>query len=624
MPVLNTLQVKTDVDNKKLTRGLKKADQEMRKTADRGVANFKRLAAGINPATLAMGALTAAAVGGAAALIKLQSSAAGYASEILRSARETNQSVEEIQRLRFAARLAGVEFDDANEFIKDFADRVGDASYGTATWVEHFKNAGVEVTRMQRLLDQGNILQALTEYSEALEKLPRSRRVFLTQEVSPSGAAAIADIGELAPLLEVAKDLNVVGEEALKRQRKLNSVYTILTESTLAGFSEAFGINIDNAEEFAAKVRDLANDAFKAGNALAQLADFTLPVLQFFADLVGTPTPSGRLVEIDRRRNEILAALNANRLRHENPDNIGIGIFGNRERDRLLKELGDLNKEWVVVNEQVQANVVSAGNDFVTSTKTAGKELITAADEAGRRFYQTFEQERTKFGANRFSGNRDFIVQPNGEVDTSGGGFGTGITGSFVGPRRPEGWTPFGTVEPPQDFFKPFADDLLADLSRELSTALREGNFDDIGDIFADTLLTAMTQPLVDITSDIATGFLNELTKSFTSGIADDAFENFGASLARGLTGFLGGLSPFHEGGVVPGRTGQEVPILAQAGEVVLTPEQASSMSAGGETIVVNFNITGNIDQASEDYITRNANNVADIVQRSLKSRNIR
>jgi hypothetical protein len=43
----------------------------------------------------------------------------------------------------------------------------------------------------------------------------------------------------------------------------------------------------------------------------------------------------------------------------------------------------------------------------------------------------------------------------------------------------------------------------------------------------------------------------------------------------------IGHLPSFHSGGVVPGRVGQEVPILAQAGERVLTREQQKGMMSG-------------------------------------------
>ena len=52
--------------------------------------------------------------------------------------------------------------------------------------------------------------------------------------------------------------------------------------------------------------------------------------------------------------------------------------------------------------------------------------------------------------------------------------------------------------------------------------------------------------------------------------------------------GALFGVRKYHEGGVVPGRAGQEVPILAMAGETIRTREQERSLQqqSGGLTVV--------------------------------------
>jgi hypothetical protein len=52
------------------------------------------------------------------------------------------------------------------------------------------------------------------------------------------------------------------------------------------------------------------------------------------------------------------------------------------------------------------------------------------------------------------------------------------------------------------------------------------------------------------------------------------------------MQAILAGLPKFHDGGVVPGRPGQEVPIMAQAGEIV--------SKAGGPSVVIN--VGGNIN----------------------------
>jgi len=74
------------------------------------------------------------------------------------------------------------------------------------------------------------------------------------------------------------------------------------------------------------------------------------------------------------------------------------------------------------------------------------------------------------------------------------------------------------------------------------------------------------------------------------------------AGAAGKAGGFIGSLNPFADGGVVPGRVGAAVPILAHGGEVVLNPNQQAGVAAligrggvgsssGGVTVVNNYTI---------------------------------
>lgn len=63
-------------------------------------------------------------------------------------------------------------------------------------------------------------------------------------------------------------------------------------------------------------------------------------------------------------------------------------------------------------------------------------------------------------------------------------------------------------------------------------------------------------------------------------------------------------LPKFHSGGVVPGRPGQEVPAILQAGEVVYTAAQAARGGGGGVSVVVNMGIVGDASEAGRQVVS--------------------
>ena len=77
---------------------------------------------------------------------------------------------------------------------------------------------------------------------------------------------------------------------------------------------------------------------------------------------------------------------------------------------------------------------------------------------------------------------------------------------------------------------------------------------------------------------------------------------------AKGIMGWMRGLLPFQEGGVVPGTTGTPVPILAHAGETI-TP---AGKSAGN---TFNFNFAGAIISNKEEFTRQ----ITDIMNRKVR-----
>ena len=125
------------------------------------------------------------------------------------------------------------------------------------------------------------------------------------------------------------------------------------------------------------------------------------------------------------------------------------------------------------------------------------------------------------------------------------------------------------------------------------------------------TLVTSLT--LGDFSS-VGTAFLNAIQAELISQLVGNVFDaiDFGA--------IFGGI--FHDGGVVPGFPGQNVPILAQAGEIVLTRDQFNQLgnnNAGG--IIVNYNVTGDVLDATRRALYSSGPQIAAIVQSEISER---
>lgn len=132
------------------------------------------------------------------------------------------------------------------------------------------------------------------------------------------------------------------------------------------------------------------------------------------------------------------------------------------------------------------------------------------------------------------------------------------------------------------EFRRAFAAETLEPVARiaslNLTQALREAflnqDFSNLGRAFAEKVRRALIND-----------FFDRVTEAFTNFFARFEESDTGATGGRraGLSAFRDLLPRFHDGGVVPGSRGSDVPILAQAGEIVLPN---GTMLAGGGTSV--------------------------------------
>ena len=144
-----------------------------------------------------------------------------------------------------------------------------------------------------------------------------------------------------------------------------------------------------------------------------------------------------------------------------------------------------------------------------------------------------------------------------------------------------------------------FARDLVTNFKDAARDAVVSGNFDDFGQ----AVFRALQASLFDMALDKAL----------------DAFgrTDFGRAL---------GLGKFHRGGLVGGPTGAEIPVMAQAGELILTQAQQSNVAgqlSGGSPIYYSpqFSMIGSVDAATANFFAQNerrlARNLANTVRQA-------
>ena len=176
----------------------------------------------------------------------------------------------------------------------------------------------------------------------------------------------------------------------------------------------------------------------------------------------------------------------------------------------------------------------------------AGSDLVTGAIETVRGDVQSIGDF---FGRIRDTYNSFFDSTTGLET---GGGIGGGIAGAI---GQGAGDTAEDAAEEALAAIdsRTIADELRANLQNSFSSVLRDGDFQAAGDA---------------LLANLQAVFADRLSEQIVGGI----FGAFGSGAAAGAT------PTFHEGGIVGGRRGQEVPAILEAGELVLTQDQQADL----------------------------------------------
>ena len=88
------------------------------------------------------------------------------------------------------------------------------------------------------------------------------------------------------------------------------------------------------------------------------------------------------------------------------------------------------------------------------------------------------------------------------------------------------------------------------------------------------------------------------------------------------MQGLSGGLSSFHQGGIVPGPRGSDVPIIAQAGELIIPANRTGQFREGSDTNI-NLNFHEMTDSEFTSRLYRELPNIADSIAQTFYNRGI-
>ena len=177
-------------------------------------------------------------------------------------------------------------------------------------------------------------------------------------------------------------------------------------------------------------------------------------------------------------------------------------------------------------------------------------------------------------------------------------------------------WLEYG-----ENALEPIGDQLSDNLSRTLAESISEGDFSGIGDAFLLSIQETLQSQVADKLEDLFTVFFDY----FFNAIGVAMSKNRGGNGKNGKA-LAGASLIMHDGGLVPGQRGADVPIVAQAGEMVLTRDQQRSLlkgETGGDNVPITINMSsvGDVTEATKRANREMADELADMIQTTLIER---
>ena len=336
---------------------------------------------------------------------------------------------------------------------------------------------------------------------------------------------------------------------------------------------------------------------------------FKREVIEFFD--WATDHLLGGINTIIEKVNVGLAAIGKDPIQPFNMKGLGIA-------DKLL---GDIKSKIKDLNDENK----KLADQAAKSLKAIGKGAAKIGSGIKEGFVGVFDSAKGLYGQFVDSITKDYGLTKDllGSMSGGDGGVGSGGGGGTkevkrLGDSFVDGIVGSLNSAVTGNSFKDFGLNVLTSVRNSLSREL----FNDFGSWLKDSFAGKLSDLLKRVFSSViggsgsgGGGFLGALGSAAGAlfGGGGAAAAPAGSAFEFGLEPALRGLQEFHTGGVVPGRAGQEVPILAMAGETVFTPDQMKSINkiGSGQTINQTFNVTGSVDDATRRAVRGMADEIA-------------
>lgn len=286
------LIVRLKADTAQLDRALSRSERQVKTSADR----MRAALGGLRTGLLAVGAAAAA---GGAALGALAKGALESADNLGKSADRIGINIDELQRLQFAADLAGVSQEKFGKSLEIFIRRIGEARVGTGDMITTLRL--MDETLLNNLLSANSTEEAFLLVADAIASSGDSatKAVIANAAFGRSGVALVnlllqgrEEIKELGD--EFERFGGVLTREAAARAEEVNDAFlrlsTFFRQSFTVALLDAKGgtedlaaaLNSDDMREAAAELgrnlgeiaRQLAELARNAPDALRELRAF--------------------------------------------------------------------------------------------------------------------------------------------------------------------------------------------------------------------------------------------------------------------------------------------------------------------------------------------------------------
>ncbi|MGA6100929.1 transglycosylase SLT domain-containing protein [Psychrobacter pocilloporae] len=246
--------------------------REMRETQDSSRTMFQAMRAdAVEMGKVGAVALAGMAAAGTAAIGVMIKEQIELGNEMTRLSRIANTSVEDMQKLAYAAKAVGVEQDTLGDIYKDTQDKIGDfLSTGGGAMADYFENVAPLIGQTAEQFRELSGPDALQLYYDGLQaaNLSQSEMVFYLEGVA-------SDASALIPLLHDAGAGFDVWATAAENAGAVMDAETIRATQELQASTDLMMLSYDGAKKqftraFIPVLSDMAGHLVESGNA----ADF--------------------------------------------------------------------------------------------------------------------------------------------------------------------------------------------------------------------------------------------------------------------------------------------------------------------------------------------------------------